>query len=154
MQLVEAKPIIKDTYQMKRRDKVEFPEASENEKVTSYILGIKESCPVQYLTTCGLTFEKYVYHPDASLSKNQGKPAKIGVICRPLTDAQVAYVKSRLEMKEVTYEKEGVRVTEKASNVVIFKPAADYNPMEDELVKFVPTQKEMPKEAPKDSKKK
>ena len=154
MKLVEIKDIPKrETYQMNLRKPSEMPMAEQNETKIPYIVAIKESCPMQYLTTCGITFEKYVLSPDASLSRNQGKQAIPSLLCRLFTEKQVAYLRDRLENLDVTYcqknekTEESVQVMDKAINVVIFKPVSQYNPHED-VVKFSEVQANVNREIP------
>lgn len=155
MQLVEAKNAIKkEIYSMNLRQPSEMPEASENEAQTLYITGMRESCPMQYFTSCGVTFEKFVLSPDASLSSNQGKYAHPGITCRKFTAKQAEYLRKRLEEQEVNYpNKDGLMLSDKAINIVLFKPASQFNPMENEdVVKASEVQANINREIPKSKK--
>lgn len=128
MHLAVAKVPEEKTKEKRMRKPATLPEPVGEQSI--YINTLKTDCPVEFLCLLGLNFDKTVLPPDASLTKNEGKPFQAGYIARWLAPNQVEALKNRA--KEVYFlDKEGKELC--AADWIVLVDAKNFSPLEIEI---------------------
>lgn len=110
----------------KLREKVELPEAKQEDQ-KKYVFGVRHDAPeeIQYVTICGISFQRSPEHPDNSLSENRDKPKKYATFKADFSLEQIGFITDRARLVNLKLRD---RKTITADKVIFFADALGYEP--------------------------